>query len=103
MPTGTTSYLSGSSAPITLPADTQEIACSALRPPKRTATRTLSLCPLIGADPSRAPWPDPSHGVEGGPHVLHQVICVLDTAGKSAEPGRDVVRTPLCPAVDGAV
>ena len=41
MPTGTTSYIAGSSAPSTLPAETQEIVCSVLRPPKTTATRTL--------------------------------------------------------------
>ena len=41
IPTGTTSYRAGSSAARTLPADTQEIACSVLRPPKTTATRTL--------------------------------------------------------------
>ena len=39
MPTGTTSYFSGSSAAITLPAEMQEIECSLERPPKTTATR----------------------------------------------------------------
>ena len=33
MPTGTTSYRSGSSAAITLPAETTEMPCSLLRPP----------------------------------------------------------------------
>ncbi len=33
MPTGTTSYLAGSSADSMLPADTTEIPCSLLRPP----------------------------------------------------------------------
>src|SRR3954452_18552002 len=32
---------------MTLPADTQEIACSALRPPNTTATRSLPVFPLI--------------------------------------------------------
>ena len=41
MPTGTTSYRSGSMACSTLPAVTQEIACSLERPPKTTATRGL--------------------------------------------------------------
>src|SRR5919112_2813230 len=49
MPTGTTSYRSGSSAAITLPAETQEMACSALRPPNTTATRTLPACPFIAS------------------------------------------------------
>src|SRR4051812_25340639 len=53
MPTDTTSYRDRSSAAITLPAETHEIACSVLRPPNTTATRTLSW--LIAADPSRAP------------------------------------------------
>src|SRR3954464_186171 len=39
MRTGTPSWRSGSSAASTLPADTQEIACSVLRPPKTMATR----------------------------------------------------------------
>src|SRR3954452_3019639 len=39
MPIGTTSKRSRSSAARTLPADTQEIACSVLRPPKTMATR----------------------------------------------------------------
>src|SRR4051812_38879425 len=103
MPTGTTSYFSGSSAPITLPAETQEIACSALRPPKGTATRTLPLLPLIGADPSRARPGDPSDGVERGGDVCDQVGRVLDAAREPAEPGRDVVPTPLRASVDGAV
>src|SRR5687767_1448095 len=40
----------------TLPADTQEIACSVLRPPKITATRGLrgGVCSLIGVDPRAA-------------------------------------------------
>ncbi len=57
MPTGTTSYRSGSSAAITLPAETQEMACSALRPPNTTATRSLPAFPLIAAtlvEPVRA-------------------------------------------------
>ena len=41
MPTGTTSNSSGSSAPSTLPALTQEMPCSGLRPPKTIATRVL--------------------------------------------------------------
>ena len=41
MPTGTTSYRSRSIALSTLPAVTQEIACSLERPPKTTATRGL--------------------------------------------------------------
>ena len=41
MPIGTTSYLSWSRAARTLPAVTQEIACSLDRPPKSTATRGL--------------------------------------------------------------
>ncbi len=41
MPTGTTSYLSGSRAAITLPAEMQEMECSPERPPKTTATRGL--------------------------------------------------------------
>src|SRR3954447_432685 len=64
MPTGTTSYRSGSRAAITLPADTQEIACSALRPPKTTATRTLPACPLITTDPSRATPQPPGGGAD---------------------------------------
>jgi hypothetical protein len=45
MPTGTTSN-SESSALITLPALTHEIACSVLRPPNTTATRVFrSLTP----------------------------------------------------------
>ncbi len=39
MPTGTTSYRSGSIAFRTLPAVTHEMACSLERPPKTTATR----------------------------------------------------------------
>ena len=39
IPTGTASYLSGSSAASTLPADTTEMPCSLLRPPYTTATR----------------------------------------------------------------
>src|SRR4051794_9358443 len=64
MPTGTTSYRSGSRAAITLPADTQEIACSALRPPNTTATRTLPTCPLITTDPSRATPQPPVGGAD---------------------------------------
>ena len=41
MPTGTTSYASRSIARSTLPAVTQEMACSLERPPKTTATRGL--------------------------------------------------------------
>ena len=41
MPTGTTSYFSGSRAAITLPAEMHEIECSLERPPKTTATRGL--------------------------------------------------------------
>jgi hypothetical protein len=41
IPTGTTSYFSGSSAAITLPAEMQEIECSLERPPNTTATRGL--------------------------------------------------------------
>jgi hypothetical protein len=41
MPTGTTSYFSGSSAAITLPAEMHEMECSLERPPKTTATRGL--------------------------------------------------------------
>ena len=41
MPTGTTSNRSGSRCPSTDPAETHEIACSLLRPPNTTATRTL--------------------------------------------------------------
>ena len=40
MPTGTTSNRSRSRLASTLPAETQEIACSPLRPPNTTATRT---------------------------------------------------------------
>ena len=65
--TRTTSYRSGSSAAITLPAETQEMACSALRPPNTTATRTLPAVPLIAADPSRAP--------PGGPPCGSLVAC----------------------------
>src|SRR4051794_23421361 len=43
---------------MTLPADTHEIACSLLRPPNTTATRTLPppllAVPLIAGNPSRA-------------------------------------------------
>ena len=45
MPTGTTSYRSGSIACSTLPAVTQEIACSLERPPNTTA-----IARLAGAD-----------------------------------------------------
>ena len=41
IPTGTTSYRCGSIAARTLPAVTQEIACSLDRPPKTTAMRGL--------------------------------------------------------------
>src|SRR3954451_12060827 len=64
MPTGTTSYRSGSRAAITLPNDTQEIACSALRPPNTTATRTLPACPLITPVPSRATPQPPGGGAD---------------------------------------
>src|SRR3954466_3201204 len=64
MPTGTTSYRSGSRAAITLPPDTQEIACSALRPPKTTPKRTLPACPLITTDPSRATPQPPGGGAD---------------------------------------
>ena len=40
MPTGTTSKRSRSRLASTLPAETHEIACSPLRPPNTTATRT---------------------------------------------------------------
>ena len=45
MPTGTTSYSSVLSAARMLPPLTQEMACSVLRPPKTTATRSLSCWP----------------------------------------------------------
>src|SRR3954462_3850586 len=64
MPTGTTSYRSGSRAAITLPADTQEIACPALPPPKTTATPPLPACPLITTDPSRATPQPPGGGAD---------------------------------------
>src|SRR3954452_6158547 len=41
IPTGTTSYFVRSMAASTLPALTQEISCSVLRPPNTTATRTF--------------------------------------------------------------
>src|SRR4051794_20689661 len=44
IPTGTTSYRSGSMACRTLPAVTHEIACSLERPPKTTAIRGLRVC-----------------------------------------------------------
>ena len=46
MPTGTTSYASRSMACSTLPAVTQEMACSLERPPKTTATRGF-LLPVV--------------------------------------------------------
>src|SRR5919107_2626202 len=67
MPTGTTSYRSGSSAARTAPAETQEMGCSALGPPKTTALRRLPACPLIAADPSRGPPPHPDDGQDGPP------------------------------------
>ena len=60
MPIGTTSYLSRSMACSTLPAVTQEIACSLDRPPKTTATRLAAGLVgwdwLIGPDPSGLGW-----------------------------------------------
>ncbi len=41
MNTGTASYLSGLSAPMTLVAERMETSCSAERPPKSTAMRSL--------------------------------------------------------------
>lgn len=41
MPTGTASNRCGSRLRRMLPADTHEMECSLLRPPKTTATRTL--------------------------------------------------------------
>ena len=59
MPTGTTSYFSGSSAAITLPAEMHEIECSLERPPKTTATRGLR--PVSRrADPTGGHAPDPT-------------------------------------------
>src|SRR5262249_46085285 len=52
IPIGSTSNLAGSRLPSTLAADTQETACSELRPPKTTAT--LSLSAAIAPDPTRA-------------------------------------------------
>ena len=49
MPTGTTSYFSLSMACSTLPAVTQEMACSLERPPNTTATRGLRVGSFIGA------------------------------------------------------
>ena len=56
MPTGTTSYSSRSSAASTLPALTQEMACSVLRPPNTTATRTLR-ADMRGTLPGRRDLP----------------------------------------------
>src|SRR5215218_687137 len=66
MPTRTTSYRSGSKAAITLPADTQEMACSALRPPNTTATRTLPCFPLIVATLVEPVWQPLRVQADGG-------------------------------------
>ncbi len=50
MPIGTTSYLSLSMAPSTSPALAHDTACSALRPPNTTATRTLRCEPIHTPD-----------------------------------------------------
>src|SRR3954451_19722697 len=100
MPTGTTSYRSGSRPPIPPPADTQEIACSALRPPNTTATRTLPAFPLIAADPSRAVPARRSGGVERGREVGDEVSGVLDATGEPDEPRGHRVPAPLRPPVD---
>src|SRR3712207_3816398 len=54
-PTGTPSKRSGSSAATPPPAETQEMACSALRPPNTTATRTLPACPFIASTLAAGP------------------------------------------------
>src|SRR4051812_48668741 len=66
MPTRTTSYRSGSRAAITLPADTHEMECSALRPPKTTATRTLPRVPLIEATLVERMWQPRRVRADGG-------------------------------------
>src|ERR1700731_2733705 len=48
MPIATTSNRCGSRLRRMLPADTHEMACSLLRPPKTTATRTRSLALTTG-------------------------------------------------------
>src|SRR3954453_22140218 len=109
MPTGTTSYRSGSRAAITLPAETHEIACSVLRPPKTTATRTLPALPLIAEDSSRAPVSDPpappsrSPPVQRGGEVGDEVVGVLDAAGEPHDPLGAGAPPPLRPPVGRAV
>src|SRR2546426_11488965 len=51
MPTGRTSNRAGSRLASTLAADTQDTACSELRPPNTTATRSLGLA--MGTDPTQ--------------------------------------------------
>ena len=55
MPTGTTSNRSRSRLASTLPAETHEIACSPLRPPNTTATRTRPAMVREGSDPRLRP------------------------------------------------
>src|ERR1700678_67878 len=62
MPIGTTSYLSRSMAPRKSPALAHDTACSALRPPNTTATRTLRCVPMhhlhcSSQSEDGSPWP----------------------------------------------
>lgn len=57
MPIATTSNRSGSRLRRMLPAETHEMACSLLRPPKTTATRTRSLAFTISRGYRVAPVP----------------------------------------------
>ena len=78
MPTGTTSQASRSIARSTLPALTQEMACSELRPPNTTATRGLRRSAITPTDPILSP-------VDLSPATL-----VVTTGRPSPEPGGPV-------------
>src|SRR4051812_29518889 len=76
MPIGTTSKRVRSIADSTLPADTQEIACSVLRPPKTTATRRRRdslIAPTVAVPTSAVVGPDRADEVgperRADPHI----------------------------------
>src|SRR6266487_4392995 len=95
MPTGTTSYRSRSSAASTLPADTQEMACSGLRPPKTTATR-IRRSGMRGTLALR-------HGDQRCVYVRDQIGGVLAAGGQPDKARRNDVPAPASAPVGGGV
>ena len=90
MPIGTTSYASRSIAASTLPAVTQEIACSLDRPPKTTATRGLRGGLVHRADPSR-----PRVVAHAGGLARPAPATVAVTAGRPAARPDQPLNAPL--------